>query len=250
MSTLRSTLRILGVKVTDLTIADALARMTEMLEGDTTSVLFYVNAHTLNCAADDPSFRDVLNTADAVFGDGTGVRWGAKLRGTRIKANLNGTDLTPALFDATAGRGFRYFLLGSHPHVVERAAARCRARFAGWELAGYHHGYVLDEPIEPVLEMIARAEPHLLLVGMGNPLQERWIHDHRDRLGVPLVAGIGGLIDRWAGDLERAPMWMRRAGIEWVHTLTQQPKKARRYLIGNPLYLARVARELALSGER
>jgi N-acetylglucosaminyldiphosphoundecaprenol N-acetyl-beta-D-mannosaminyltransferase len=242
-----STFSIFGVEVTDLAFEDALGLMTEMIEGDETKTLFYVNAHTLNCASADPSYRDVLNAADLVFGDGTGVRWAAKLRGTRVKANLNGTDLTPALLDATAGRGFRYYLLGGEEDTIERAAARCTERFAGWELAGYHHGYVLDGPVEPVLEHIARAKPHLLLVGMGNPLQERWIHEHRDRLDVPLVAGVGGLFDYWAGDLDRAPRWMRRAGIEWVHVLLRQPSKARRYLLGNPLYLYRVARELLLT---
>ena len=245
-----SNFSIFGVRITDITFDEALARMAEMLETDGTNVLYYVNAHTLNCAASDPSYRDVLNTADVVFGDGTGVRWGARAKGRRIKANLNGTDLTPAFLDATAGRGYRYYLLGADHEAIERAAARCRSRFQGWELAGHHHGYVFDEPIEPVLEDIARAKPHLLLVGMGNPLQERWIHDHRDRLRVPLVAAVGGLLDRWAGDLARAPAWVRRAGFEWVHILLSQPKKARRYLAGNPLYLYRVARELATSDAR
>jgi N-acetylglucosaminyldiphosphoundecaprenol N-acetyl-beta-D-mannosaminyltransferase len=240
-----STFSIFGVEITDLTFDEALARLTEMVESEGTKTLFYVNAHTLNCAADDPAYRDVLNTADVVFGDGTGVRWGARMQGIRLKANLNGTDLTPAFFDATAGRGHRYYLLGATAETIARAAAHCEKRFSGWTLAGYHHGYVHDAPIEPVLEDIARAKPDMLLVGMGNPLQEKWIHDHRDRLDVPLVVGVGGLFDHWAGNLERAPAWVRRAGLEWLQLLIQQPKKARRYLVGNPVYLYRVARELA-----
>lgn len=239
------TLRLLGVDIADLTLDEALGFLTERVEDRSrTDVLYYVNAHTLNCATDDPAYRDVLNGADIVFGDGTGVRWGVKMQGGRIKANLNGTDLTPAFLDATAGRGFRYYLLGASEDTIGRTAAFCQERFEGWELAGYHHGFVFDGPIEPVLEDIAGAKPDMLLVGMGNPIQERWIHDHRDRLDVPLVAAVGGLFDHWAGNLERAPSWVREAGFEWLQILIQQPHKARRYLLGNPLYLFRVAREL------
>jgi N-acetylglucosaminyldiphosphoundecaprenol N-acetyl-beta-D-mannosaminyltransferase len=83
----------------------------------------------------------------------------------------------------------------------------------------------------------------MLLVGMGNPIQERFIHDHRHRMDVPLVVGVGGLFDHWAGNIVRAPAWVRRAGFEWAQLLVQQPKKAGRYLVGNPVYLYRALRE-------
>lgn len=243
-SAFSSTVRILGVEITDIHVDEALALLTSMVEHDgPTKTLYFVNTHTLNCSAEDPSFRDVLNSADVVFGDGTGVRWGARMHGVRIKDNLNGTDLIPKFLDATSGRGLRYFLLGSTEDTIARAAAHCQARYPGWELAGYHHGYVLDTPIEPVLAQIEEARPQLLLVGMGNPHQERFIHDHRDALSVPLAVGVGGLVDHFAGNLERAPRWLRDIGFEWVQTMLQQPHKARRYLVGNPLYLYRVARE-------
>jgi N-acetylglucosaminyldiphosphoundecaprenol N-acetyl-beta-D-mannosaminyltransferase len=91
-----------------------------------------------------------------------------------------------------------------------------------------------------VIDAINAAQPELLLVGMGNPRQESWIAANRGRLRVPLVMGVGGLFDYWAGDLDRAPGWMRRLGVEWVHLLARQPRKARRYLLGNPLFLGRV----------
>ncbi len=236
-------LRILGVEITDLTVPDALGRMAEMVETKGTSVLYFVNAHTLNCAVEQPPYRDVLNTGDVVFGDGTGVRWAARMQGVRLRANLNGTDLLPLFFDHTADRGLRYYLLGATEETIARAVAHVQEQHPGWTHAGHHHGYVFDGPIDPVLEDIAEARPDMLLVGMGNPLQERWIHDHRDRLDVPLVIGVGGLFDHWAGNLTRAPAWVRAAGFEWAQLLLQQPKKARRYLVGNPLYLYRVARE-------
>ena len=84
---------------------------------------------------------------------------------------------------------------------------------------------------------------------MGNPVQERWIHAHREQLEVPLCLGVGGLFHYWAGDLRRAPAWLRRMGAEWLGILLQQPHKARRYLLGNPLFVARILRE-RLSGSK
>ena len=93
-----------------------------------------------------------------------------------------------------------------------------------------------------VIRQINQAQPDVLLVGMGNPLQERWIHRHRHQLDVPLCIGVGGLFHYWAGDLQRAPIWLRRWGAEWLGILLQQPHKARRYLLGNPLFLYRILR--------
>jgi len=210
-----------------------------------TAGVFLVNAHTLNLAAADPAYRDVLNAADFVFADGTGVRWAARLQGVRVLDNLVGTDLVPALFHATAGRGYSYFLLGADEQTIALAADYARREFTGWTQAGCHHGYLTDDSLaSAAIEKINAARPDVLLVGMGNPVQEQWIHDHLPRLSVPLCMGIGGLFDYWAGNVSRAPQWLRRFGHEWLWRLYQQPAlKARRYLIGNPLFLVRVLRQ-------
>ena len=240
-------LSILGVDLTDVTRSRAVELLEEMIrhyDGRARSV-YFVNAHTLNLAAAEPWYRNVLGTADYVFGDGTGVRWASRLQGIRIRDNLVGTDLVPELFRLTAGRGYRYFLLGADEFTVSRAAAYAAETFAGWTPAGFHHGYLADPDTNDwVIDRINRARPDLLLVGMGNPVQEQWIHANRDRLEVPLAMGIGGLFDYWAGNVSRAPCWLRRLGHEWVWRLFQQPRdKASRYLLGNPLFLWRILRE-------
>jgi N-acetylglucosaminyldiphosphoundecaprenol N-acetyl-beta-D-mannosaminyltransferase len=188
-------------------------------------------------------YRTLLNRAYRVFGDGTGVRWAARLRGARMNANLNGTDLVPRLFRETAGRGYRYFLLGATAETIARAAAAAQERFPGWTLAGFHHGFINKRRCREVIEQINEANPHVLLVGMGNPLQEQWIDRHLDSLRVPLCMGTGGLFDHWAGNLRRAPRWVRWLGYEWVQLLLQQPHKWRRYLLGNPRFLWRMMME-------
>ena len=107
---------------------------------------------------------------------------------------------------------------------------------------GFHHGYLTAETTPAVVRRINGLNPDLLLVGMGNPLQEHWITAQRSQLCLPLAMGVGGLFDHWAGNLRRAPLWVRQGGCEWLQLFCQQPHKFRRYILGNPLYLARVFR--------
>jgi N-acetylglucosaminyldiphosphoundecaprenol N-acetyl-beta-D-mannosaminyltransferase len=154
--------------------------------------------------------------------------------------NLQGTDFTPSLIDAFVGCS--YFMLGGSEPTITRAARFAAAQFPGCHLAGYHHGYLRNpESNMAVIDKINAAQPDFVLVGMGNPIQERWIHEHIDRLDTSLCLGIGGLFDFWAGNVSRAPAWLRKIGHEWAWRLLQQPgDKARRYLVGNPLFLARI----------
>jgi N-acetylglucosaminyldiphosphoundecaprenol N-acetyl-beta-D-mannosaminyltransferase len=239
-------LSVLGVHIDNVTRREAIERIEEAIHRGKQRPIsfFFVNAHTLNLAASDPSYREVLNGGDFVFADGTGVRWAARLQGARIRENMVGTDFTPLLFRETAGRGYSYFMLGSDDKTVATAAEYAREAFPGWKQAGYHHGYLSSGADNAAaIEAINAAEPDVLLVGMGNPIQEQWIRASLPRLSVSACLGIGGLFDYWAGNVSRAPQWLRRAGHEWLWRLYQQPVlKARRYLIGNPLFLLRVLR--------
>lgn len=234
---------ILGVKISNLSMGKAINLIENLInkKGGYTHVIYIVNAHTLNLAIDVAGYRDTLNNAYMVFGDGTGVRWAARQRGVKMKDNLVGTDLTPKLFKTTAGRGYRYFLLGADNKTIKRAADACEKMFPGWQLAGYHHGYVQDSEAQKVVQKINYAEPNLLLVGMGNPKQEQWIHKYQHELNAQVAIGVGGLFDHWGGNLTRAPRWVRQLGFEWLQILMQQPhKKWYRYLIGNPKFLWRI----------
>jgi N-acetylglucosaminyldiphosphoundecaprenol N-acetyl-beta-D-mannosaminyltransferase len=247
MSASGSFIEILGVRVLDLTVPEALGMMEQWIQDPLrpTRRLYFVNTHSLNLAEDEPGTREILNSADAVFGDGTGVRWASRLQGIRIKANLNGTDLVPLFFQANAGRGHSYYLLGADPETNARAADWTRSHFPGWECVGHHHGYLTSEDSAEVAREINARRPDMLLVGMGQPRQERWLFEHREALRVPLCIGVGGLFDYWGGDLERAFPWVRKLGFEWLQLLVQQPHKARRYLVGNPKFLFRAARQAA-----
>jgi N-acetylglucosaminyldiphosphoundecaprenol N-acetyl-beta-D-mannosaminyltransferase len=244
-STSLSRLSILGVRIANASREEAIALIERLARTRATATrpIYIVNAHTINLAAESRAYRDVVNSRPVVLADGTGARWAARMRGVRLKANLVGTDLVPDLFQATAGRNYRYFLLGADERTISLAGETAARRYPGWELSGFHHGFVQeDAQALRAIERINAARPHVLLVGMGNPLQELWIHRYRDRLRVPVSIGVGGLFDHWAGNLTRAPQWVRQQGFEWLQLMLQQPHKWRRYVLGNPKFLARVAR--------
>lgn len=238
---------ILGVRIANLHTIEAVAHMQKLIwmSAPHARAVYIVNAHTLNLACDDPSYRAVLNGADVVFGDGTGVRWAARWQGKKMIDNLVGTDLMPFFFVNTLERGYRYFLVGAKPEIVQGAAGHLTTTYPGMNVVGHQHGHYGSSEHDAVLAKINAAKPDVLMVGMGNPIQERWIHDNRERLtGVKLAVGVGGLFDHWGGALKRAPKWVRRNGFEWVQLMLQQPHKWRRYLVGNPKFMMRVARNV------
>jgi N-acetylglucosaminyldiphosphoundecaprenol N-acetyl-beta-D-mannosaminyltransferase len=235
---------ILGTKIYNFSFDDAIRYMMLLIKNEQSVCrsIYFVNTHTLNLAQSNPHYQDVLNCADAVFGDGTGVRWAAKLHGITLKDNLAGTDLVPNFLTQSTNLGYRYFLLGGQPELIHQAAKYAEKHFAGWEMVGYHHGYFDSDEVAEVIAKINSTNPHLLLVGMGNPNQEFWIHEHRSQLKVPLAVSVGGLFHYWAGDLNRAPLFLRLIGMEWLGILFQQPYKWKRYFIGNSQFLLRLAK--------
>jgi len=241
------TFSVLGVCIHNIARRQAIAKLQEIINRREArpAAVFFVNAHTLNLAAGDPAYCETLNSADFVFPDGTGVRWAARLQGVRVVENMPGTDFVPEMFHAAADRGHSYFLLGADAKTIAAAAEYAQKTFSGWRLAGSHHGFLNDAAVDAAaVDQINAARPDVLLVGMGNPLQERWIASHQARLDVSLAIGVGGLFDFWAGNVSRSPDWLRRLGHEWLWRLFQEPgRKARRYLLGNPLFLARILRE-------
>lgn len=240
-------IQLLGVGVTDVTRDRAVALIHDAIRRSSSvaTSFFFVNAHTLNLAAADAKYRDILNRADYVFGDGTGVRWAARLQGHRVRDNLVGTDLVPHLLRSSRGETRSYYLLGGDEETVPLAAEYAQANFPDWNLAGFHHGFLSSDQLrEAAIADINRRRPDVLLVGMGNTRQERWVHEFLHQLRVRACLAIGGLFDYWAGNVSRAPKWLRQAGHEWIWRLVQQPSdKARRYLVGNPVFLYRIFRD-------
>lgn len=236
----RTTRRIGPLDIAVLGRDEALATVADAVAAHRPLLVAFANAHTVNTARHDPAFAAALRDA-LVLNDGIGVEIASRMLYRRpFPANLNGTDFTPALLAALPGPT-RVFLVGSAPHVVEEAGRRLTAAHPQVSIVGTQHGFFRPDEEAALTDRIVASEADLVLAAMGNPRQEMWAKAHLDRLGVPVVC-VGALFDFTAGVVTRAPAWTRRLRAEWIYRLALEPRRlARRYLLGNPSFLAAVA---------
>ena len=183
-----------------------------------------------------------------MFADGIGIRIGAGLNGQLVKDNVNGTDMFPRLCQRLAEQGVGVYLLGGREGVAEQAALRMQQRFPELIISGHQHGYFDANNTQAVIDDINASGAAVLLVAMGAPAQELWIEQYADQLAPSVNIGVGGLFDFYSGRISRAPLWLRQIGMEWIWRLSQEPARMwRRYVLGNPVFLARVWKESRLS---
>lgn len=219
----------------------AIDALEDLHDADAPALAAHANVHTVNLACADPAYREVLRRADVVLNDGKGVMLGARLLGSSFPADLNGNFVTPLLLQRAADKGWPTFFFGAKPGVADRAATLLQGRYTGLKVVGTRNGYFSSGEEGEISEQIRSSGATLLLAGMGNPMQERWLDRHLAATGVRLGVGVGAFFDFQTGEIQRAPGWMNRAGVEWVHRLFKEPKRMwRRYLIGNPQFLLRV----------
>lgn len=221
---------ILGVPVDNITGEEALARIEAFIESGRPHQVVTVNPEFVVAAQSDANFFQVLKEADLSLPDGAGLLWAARFLGTPLSARLAGVDIVRRIASLAARRGYWLFLLGAAEGVAEATAMRLGEENPGLKIAGTYAGSPDPKEEEEIIEMIRAARPHLLLVAYGAPQQDLWIHRHLGRLGVPVAMGVGGAFDFISGKAKRAPRWMQRWGLEWLHRLLHEPWRWRRML--------------------
>jgi N-acetylglucosaminyldiphosphoundecaprenol N-acetyl-beta-D-mannosaminyltransferase len=229
-----------GIPLRNVSLGDAVSIIARCLENESSNSVFFLNAHAVNLARDDPEYREIFRRATHVFADGIGVRIAGILAGRRLVGNV-ATDWYPHLCGLLQGTDVRIFLLGGEPGIAERARDRTLLDFPSLTICGVHHGHFPDEEGSKVIAGIREAKTDLLLVGMGMPKQERWVATNLEATGVKVAIVVGALFDYWSGKRKRAPVWMRRMGLEWFGRLIPgrgEPRRLwRRYLLGNFRFL-------------
>jgi N-acetylglucosaminyldiphosphoundecaprenol N-acetyl-beta-D-mannosaminyltransferase len=218
-----------GVPIDRLDMDGALARLRAALAGDRLAQVATVNLDFLVRAQRHVELREVLDRSELNVADGAPVVWLSRLLGRPVPTRVAGADLVPLLVVDAASRGAGVFLLGGADGVAEAAAARLTRTTPGLRIAGCHAPPLapLDEmDSDHIVDLIDRSGAEVLLVALGNPKQELWIARHRHRLpGVRVAVGVGCVFDLWAGRSQRAPAWMRRFGLEWLHRLVSEPRR-------------------------
>ncbi|MBL4807200.1 MAG: WecB/TagA/CpsF family glycosyltransferase [Rhodobacteraceae bacterium] len=209
-----------------------------LLNGHSVKTVAFANAHCLNMAFLNKTYASVLRESDMLLPDGSGVSIAAKMAGQRFVTNLNGTDLFLPLCKAAAAKGNSIYLLGSAKGVAEKAASKAKKLFPNLKIAGQQHGYFPQTDTNAIIENINASGADILLVALGVPMQELWISKHRNALSPALVMGVGAMLDFHAGRVSRAPLFLRKLGLEWTWRLAIEPTRmAKRYLLGNPAFL-------------
>jgi N-acetylglucosaminyldiphosphoundecaprenol N-acetyl-beta-D-mannosaminyltransferase len=197
-----------------------------------------VNADVVNKAARDADVRNAVLGSSLAYADGQSVVWAARLLGIDVPERVATTDLIWPLAQRCAERGFAMFFYGAAPGVAARAAQRLTEHFPGLRIA-VADGYTDSDVVAAVNQSAA----DVLLVGLGDPLQQRWVTQHLDELATPVVLTCGGLFDWVSGDRRRPPPWMVTVGLEWVWRLLLEPRRLFvRYVVGNPSFVFRVVR--------
>jgi len=234
---------VLGVPIdSQFTMAEALGQILSLAEGDQPVQISFVNAHCINVAQHDPQYLETLRRSRLVLADGSGLRLAGLLLGAPVADNVNGTDMFPQLLRELEGRPLSVFLLGALPGIAERVGEWIARVYPRVSVAGIHHGHFGRDEEDRIIETIRASGARILLVAMGVPAQELWIARCSGRAGVRVAIGVGGLFDFYSGRRRRAPAWLRLVGLEWTFRLLQEPGRLwRRYLVGNLVFLSRVA---------
>jgi len=196
-----------------------------------------------------PGLQRAYANASLVLADGAPVVAAARMLGRPLPCRVAGSDLVPAIFDAAEKTGgLRAYLLGAGPGVAERAASNIALRWPNVQVVGTYSppmGFEHDRrENDRILARISAAQPDILMVGLGAPKQELWVNEHRERIEVSVALCIGASIDFLAGEKSRAPLWMRRSGLEWVHRVATEPRRLlKRYARDAWIFPRLVARE-------
>lgn len=192
-----------------------------------------VNVAKIVNMQNDPVLAESVKACDVINIDGMGVVFGARFLGHNVPERVAGVDLFHELLKMSANREFPVFLLGATEEVVTKTAHTLIQLYPNLTIAGFNDGYFWENELA-VVNKIRESGAKLLFVAITSPKKENFINKWRDKLGVDFVMGVGGTFDVVAGKVKRAPVWMQKAGLEWLYRVIQEPGRMwKRYLLTN-----------------
>jgi N-acetylglucosaminyldiphosphoundecaprenol N-acetyl-beta-D-mannosaminyltransferase len=235
-------IELLGVKIDPLRLDQAARQVLAWVAGGERRCRFVVtpNVDHVVMLQHHAGLQAAYRDAGLILADGAPVIWASHLLGKPLPERVAGSDLTPAVLDladesrSAGDEPLRIFLLGAAPGVGERAAANIQRRWPGVKVVGTFSpplGFERDTAENlRILSRIADVKPDLLIVGLGAPKQELWVHKYAAQIDARAALCVGATIDFLAGEKSRAPRWMQQTGLEWLHRVLHEPRRlATRY---------------------
>lgn len=221
-----------GVKLDSVRMDEAVSRLFDWVKNGNSHCRYVVTPnvdHTVMLQKNE-GLRRAYDDADLILADGHPVVWASRLLGKPLPERVPGSELVPKLFSSAKGhRSLRVFLLGAAPGVALQAARKVEARWPAIRVVGTHSpplGFENDSfENERILQRIEQTHPDVVVVGLGAPKQELWVHKHRGKIKASVALCVGATIDFLAGEKKRAPVWLQRIGMEWLHRMMSEPRR-------------------------
>ena len=223
-------LNILGVGIDCIDSEEALTQIENFIADGNPHQVVTANAEIIYQASRNEKMRNVINQAQMVTADGSGVVWASKQLGHPLRQRGTGIALVNSICEQSARKGWKLYILGSAPGVAATAAVNIRQKFPGCNIVGTHHGYFNAKEEKQIVAELLQLQPDVLFVALGAPKQEYWIAEHMAQLQIPVSMGIGGSMDVLSGNVKRAPRWMQKMSLEWLYRLLIQPTRFKRVL--------------------
>jgi N-acetylglucosaminyldiphosphoundecaprenol N-acetyl-beta-D-mannosaminyltransferase len=225
---LQHSVAVLGLPLANVTASEAVDQIEQLILSGGTHQVATANLDFWSNSLNDVHLHRIIAGCSLVLPDGMPLVWISRLLGNPLKERVSGVDLVPQLAELSAKKGYGIYLLGGREGVAERATQVLQEMYPGVNIVGHHAPPLADlERMDhgDTLDRIRAAKPDILMVAFGNPKQEKWIRMHAKRLGVPVSIGIGGSMDMIIGNVQRAPKWMQRSGLEWLGRCMQEPSR-------------------------
>lgn len=239
---------VLGVKVSAVNLRGAVDLADRWIAARKCGYICVTGVHGVMEAQRDSQFRSILNHAFLNAPDGMPMSWVGHLQGHSQMDRVFGPDFMAAMCQLSVERGYRHFLYGGEPGVADMLKKELERRFPGVRVVGTctppFRSLTLDEE-EKLLTQVRESKPHIFWVGLSTPKQERFMAHYADRLQVPLLVGVGAAFDYHTGRTRDCSPWIKRAGLQWLHRLLQDPGRLwRRYLRNNPAFVWNIALQM------
>jgi len=202
--------------------------------------ILYVNAHCLNISTIDPSYRAIINRADLVYPDGISAVWASRWMGGCELEKVTGRVWIDEFCQLAVQNGLKIFIMAGKSGIARVAKRKLVQSHPQIQIVGARDGFFSELDEEGILKEINQTRPDVLFIGMGTPIQEKWVTRNRQRIGSPVCWVVGALFDYVAGEETPVPAWMDKYALEWLWRLTRDPVgKWRRVIIGIPEFLIR-----------
>ncbi len=222
---------LLNIPIHRVDMASTLSYIDSFIQSGTPHHIVTADASMIVMAHRDPLLNNIISNAELITPDSAGILWGTRQMGASLRGRVSGVEIVERLCELSPEKKYKIFFFGAGPGVASMAAERMQYKYPGCQIVGTRNGFYEDSDMNEIVNMICAAKPDILCVALGIPKQEKWISNFKQRLGVPVLIGVGGTLDVLSGTTRRAPVLFQKARLEWLWRVISNPKKISKVIL-------------------